>query len=69
MSARWHCKMCRTYGLGGPSGWLQHQKSEHTDGNRYGSSMQMSAVPNHSIGRRVGPSRFGFVISPRLEDQ
>jgi len=69
MSARWHCKVCRTYGLGGPDGWLKHQKSEHTDGHRYGASTSIVGGPNFGIGRRVSNSRFGFVPAPRLGDE
>lgn len=36
MSARWLCKACKRWGLGGADGWLKHWEQEHRHDGHYG---------------------------------
>ena len=68
MSARWHCKICRTYGFGGPSGWATHQKAAHSDNDRYSASISFGFAPNYSNGRRSS-HRLDYVMPPRAGER
>jgi hypothetical protein len=48
--SRWHCRICRTYGLGGPDGAVTHLKSEHPAGQRLGAAMSFGFSPNYANG-------------------
>lgn len=49
--SRWHCKLCATYGLGGPDGWAKHAKSKHEDNGRYGAQVSFGFVPRYDGNR------------------
>ena len=44
MGARWFCKPCRCWGLGGPDGYLRHEKAEHKDARGAGSVVTLGFV-------------------------
>lgn len=67
MAARWHCRLCKAWGLGGPDGWRKHADM-HKDGNRYSASMSFGFTPNYSTVRPVAPTRYGTMIPTRLEE-
>ena len=64
---RWHCRICKTWGLGGPEGWTKHHKTQHVDNNRYGTALSFGFAPNYSDGNR---GRYSASFRPpRLEDR
>lgn len=67
-ATRWHCRICRTWGLGGPKGWTQHHQAEHNDDVRLGAAISFGFSPNYANGQRTR-YRDDFVPQPRVEER
>jgi hypothetical protein len=53
----WRCKRCREWGIGGPAGFVKHEKSAHVYDVRLGASMSFGFTGNYASGNRT--DRFG----------
>ncbi|NDB86800.1 MAG: hypothetical protein EB127_29530 [Alphaproteobacteria bacterium] len=50
---RWICKVCRTWGVGGPGAWNKHYAAEHRHDGRYNAQLSFGFAPNYSNGWRT----------------
>ena len=59
----WRCKRCREWGIGGPQGFVAHEKSAHTYGGRFGASVSFGFTGQYSDGRE---RRMDRIFSPAV---
>lgn len=46
----WRCKMCREWGIGGPAGFVAHERSAHTFSVRLGGAVSFGFTGDYSSG-------------------
>lgn len=46
----WRCKRCRQWGIGGPQGFVKHEKSAHAYDVRLGASVAFGFTGNYGDG-------------------
>jgi hypothetical protein len=46
----WRCKRCREWGIGGPQGFVQHEKSAHVYSGRFGAQVSFGFTGQYSDG-------------------
>lgn len=60
----WRCHLCKSWGLNGPGGWLQHYDVQHANRPaRYGAQVWFGFTGNYSSGME---RRYDRQISPAV---
>lgn len=66
--SRWNCRLCKTWGKGGPDAWSRHYRDIHQDDVRLGAQVSFGFSPNYSNGQRTR-YRDDYVPAPRADEQ
>ena len=61
--ARWNCKVCKSWGVGGAIGWLAHWNREHVHNARYGAHIAFGFTGQYADGYE---RRYDRTITPAV---